>query len=416
METKESKALVKKQYISILLAWAVYVSAYFGRYSYSANIALMEQGYGGAAHTNAEAGLVMTFFAITYGAGQIIHGILCRRYSRRFAVPAVLTVSGAVNLLIFIGVPFGAVKYLWMLNAACQSVLWSLIMQIISENVGERLMHKAVLAMSTTTSFGTLFIYAMSAWFAKSNYLMTFFVSSIVLVSSAVIWMLFYRPGDFLKNAAHGDEPGSAKKPFDKASLLAPIILLLIFSFLVNFNKDGLQTWVPVILKNLHGMRDEHSILLTLILPLFGVFGSSAAVLTNKKIKSILAIILIFSGFTALFNTAVILFKNSLVITLVCFGFLELFLHGASSAIVSIFPLAMREKISSGLLAGILDGSAYLGSGISSYALGKIADVTGGWNSVFATLLGSACSILIFGGVYMIASKHKAVNARASHL
>ena len=159
METKESKASIKKQYLSILLAWTAYVSAYFGRYSYSANISLIEQSYGGAAHTNAEAGLVMTFFAVTYGAGQLIHGLLCRKYSRRYAVSAVLTVSAAVNLLIFFGVPFAAVKYLWMLNAACQSVLWPLIMQIISENVGERLMRKAVLAMSTTTSFGTLFIY-----------------------------------------------------------------------------------------------------------------------------------------------------------------------------------------------------------------------------------------------------------------
>ena len=93
MEATENKALIKKQYLSILLSWAVYVAAYFGRYSYSANIALMEQNYGGVSHTNAEAGLVMTFFAITYGVGQIVHGILCKRYSRRYVLPAALTVS-----------------------------------------------------------------------------------------------------------------------------------------------------------------------------------------------------------------------------------------------------------------------------------------------------------------------------------
>ena len=221
----------------------------------------------------------------------------------------------------------------------------------------------------------------------------------MILVTAAAIWLIFYKPGDFLKPVSGENKRDPDKPAFDRSALLLPIIALIFLSVVTNFCKDGLQTWVPVILKKMHGMKDEHSILLTLILPLFGVFGASAAVIANKKIKSIISLVLLFSGFTALFNTIVILFKDNLIVTLVCFGFLELFLHGSASAIVSIFPLSMREKISSGVLAGILNGCAYLGSGLSSYVLGKIADVTGGWDSVFFTLLGAACSMLLFGGV-----------------
>lgn len=50
------------------------------------------------------------------------------------------------------------IKYLWLINAVCQSVLWPMILQIISENVSEKVMKKAILAMGTTTSLGTLFL------------------------------------------------------------------------------------------------------------------------------------------------------------------------------------------------------------------------------------------------------------------
>ena len=63
---------VKKQYISIFICWLAYTMAILSRYSFSANIALVEKDYG---VTHASAGLVMTFFAVTYGSVQFIHGI-----------------------------------------------------------------------------------------------------------------------------------------------------------------------------------------------------------------------------------------------------------------------------------------------------------------------------------------------------
>lgn len=86
---------VKKQYISIFICWLAYTSAILSRYSYSANIALIEKDYG---VTHASAGLVMTFFAVTYGVVQFIHGILCKHYPRRYIVFFSLIISAFINL------------------------------------------------------------------------------------------------------------------------------------------------------------------------------------------------------------------------------------------------------------------------------------------------------------------------------
>ena len=393
-------SLVRQQYISMIICWLAYTCTCLGRYSYSANIILVEKDYG---VTHANAGLVMTMFATAYGLGQFIHGALCRKYPRRWIVSISLIVVSLINLSLFLGVPFRFIKYLWLISAVFQSIMWPLCVQIISENVGEELMSKAILLMSTTTSLGTFLAYGISAVFADINYKITFLISSIILFSISVAWYILYKPGDFLKSK-NEDNSNSGIVKEKVIYIILPIILLGIFSITTNFLKDGIQTWVPNILKSIKtDLPDSFSIALTLILPLFGVFGAFLAVKVNKKIPKAIPLSMFFFGFIALFNAIVYGFKGSVILTVISFGLLELLLHASSVAVVSIFPLLMREKMSSGSLAGLLNGAAYIGTASSSYVLGKIADVSG-WSVVFATLFGISVSMFILGAIYLLFS------------
>lgn len=60
-------------------------------------------------------------------------------------------------------------------------------------------------------------------------------------------------------------------------------------------------------------------------------------------------------------------------------------MHAANNFITSFVPLKLRDNFNSGLLAGILNGCGYVGSTISSYGLGAIADKNG-WNGVFVVI------------------------------
>ena len=75
-----------------------------------------------------------------------------------------------------------------------------------------------------------------------------------------------------------------------------------------------------------------------------------------------------------------------------------------SMIIVSIFPLVMREKFSSGALSGILNGAAYIGTASSTYILGKIADLSG-WSTVLGVMCCIALSCLTLVFVYILLSK-----------
>ena len=69
-------------------------------------------------------------------------------------------------------------------------------------------------------------------------------------------------------------------------------------------------------------------------------------------------------------------------------------------------PLNLKEQgANSGLLAGLLNGCCYLGSTISSYGLGAVAD-NFGWRAVFVFLLTVGGAVTAIGAVYSIVNKN----------
>ena len=93
-------------------------------------------------------------------------------------------------------------------------------------------------------------------------------------------------------------------------------------------------------------------------------------------------------------------------VTLVCFAIVSMFISSSNSVITSIFPLFMKGKVNSGLIAGILNGFCYLGSMISSYGLGAIAD-DWGWSVVFWVLFAICVLVVAIACIYGICKKIK---------
>jgi OPA family glycerol-3-phosphate transporter-like MFS transporter len=101
------------------------------------------------------------------------------------------------------------------------------------------------------------------------------------------------------------------------------------------------------------------------------------------------------------------------ILSLVGFTVVSLLVSSCNSLITSIFPLFMKGKINSGLIAGVLNGFCYVGSTLSTYGLGLIAD-NYGWTAVFWTLLLACVAVVIGAIVYFIIRKF-ALRAGAAH-
>ena len=400
-----------RQNCLIALCWILYTGVYLGRYCYNSNINQIMAFYG-AEHS--DAGLVTTCFFFAYGAGQIINGLFCKRYRAKYVLGGALFFSALFNLAVFFAGDFRFIKYLWLLNGFAQSFVWSSLMLVLGKNLSRKNLKRAVLVMSTSTAAGTLITYGISALLALfGGFRFSFLIGCFALVTIALLWLCL-----FDKYTAKGEEKESEEEEQRTSLPSAPdrrtgnsaliiVVLLGFFAIVNNLIKDGLTTWVPSILKEEYALSDSLSIVLTLALPVLAVFGSAVSMLLNSRIKDFIAVAgLLFCGAAlSIFGVTCLLDKNYWAV-LVFSAVVSCLMSGVNNIITSMAPLYLRERFNAGRIAGLLNGCCYMGSTISSYGLGIVAD-KGGWNQVFSLLLITACFPVVCSGVYFLARKIK---------
>ena len=397
----------RKQGILILLCCLTYGFAYAGRYSYNANIAPIMDFYG---VTRADAGLVGTFFFFAYGVGQLLNALFCKYYNKKYIIPGALLISAGINVVLFFCPPFWSIKFLWLINGICQSVLWPVLIQTLGETLDEVMMKRAVLGMSSSILLGTFLAYGGGALFNLGNFFRASFLFGMALMLTiGVIWFLLY---DFLmrKTSVAEKDTAEAKEPSKRTSAKAVawafvglLAVCAIFAVVDNFIKDGFNTWTPVILREQFGFGDSISMVLTLVLPIFGVFGSAIALTTNRWIRDFR---LLMGFFYLLMGVCIggLMFsmrQDIVILFLICQGLISCLAHGINAVLTSIMPLVLRDKMNSGSLAGYMNASCYIGSTASAYGLGKIADGAG-WNTAILILLITAVGAAALAGVVAI--------------
>ena len=377
----------KKSNFLIFLCWAAYTAAYVGRLNYNASMVEILSQMG---TTKEAAGTVSSFFFFAYGAGQLINGLLCKKYNTKYSVTVALAASCVINLAMTFCQDIDSMKYLWFFNGVFQSILWSSLIKTLSDNLADNKLSKAVMVMSTTVATGTFASYGLAALFSYLSLSWTtiFYVASILLGAVAMLWFMGISTVKKEKT-----EIESAQIKAKNSLKLTPVFVISVSVILVSavtngFIKDGITTWVPSILKEEFGVPSSLSIIVTLLLPVLSIFGTSLVNALHKKQKDENALNGIFYFVTIILTVLIILTLNlkSVPLTLILFGGIACLMSAVNNVITSVVPLYSRDKIDSGFSAGLLNTFCYIGSTLATSLLGKIAD-TKGWNDVFICIL-----------------------------
>lgn len=378
----------------IFICFIVYTFAYLGKYSYPTNIVSFTSHYG---ESKADAGLISTLFFIAYGIGQIVNGILCKFYPKKFIITGALIVSAIINTILFFDIPFYAIKYLWLVNGFAQSVLWPTLVFLLGKHLPKKRLEFVVLAMSFTVAIGTGLSYGLSSLMIHFvNFKYTFLISGIVVFIVAVVWFIFFDKAT-KQTKLETEEPSAivtrGKKQGMTTFFLLTLIFLAFFAIACNLVKDGLNTWVPSILKESFYLSDSLSVLLTIILSVLGVFGAFLSTHLYKKTNSFILVagIEFFMAIAGMVVVILLINTNFWYIVLIVLGLLSLLMHAVCSVVTGMAPLYLRDRLNPGLLSGLMNGACYVGSALSSYGLGSIAD-NFGWTNVFYILL--ACCVV----------------------
>lgn len=172
---------------NIYMCWLVYAVSYLGKVNYSANITHIMRFYN---ISKPEAGLVPTFFFFSYGIGQVVNGLLCKKYNAKWVIFASLAISAGINFTIPFLLNFAIVKWLWMINRFVLSMLWPTLVGLLSYALPEKDLERSSVIMGTTVAAGTLVIYGLSSLFSVfNNFWLAFYIPGIVGAAVAVIWL-----------------------------------------------------------------------------------------------------------------------------------------------------------------------------------------------------------------------------------
>lgn len=406
----------------IFMCWLIYSVSYIGKVNYSANIGGIIDFFD---VSKAEAGVPPTFFFFAYGIGQVVNGILCKRYNTKWVIFSSLFISAVINLLVALTVNFGFIKWLWMINGFALSMLWPTLVRLISESMPKKDLGKSSAVMGTTVASGTLVIYGLSALYTLfGSFKLALYTAAIADFTVSVIWLLLYNRAVNKAKREKANKSSELEKQsearvrtedtIDTKKLLYITLGILCFcAIAINLIKDGLTTWLPVILKEEYSLSGSISILLTLLLPIVSIFGNLFALKVHKKIPDFVThcgvIFAIALGFTGIIIGSLLLKMMSFMIVSVVF--VNFLVSSLNSVVTSIFPIFMRERVAAGLWAGILNGFCYLGSTLSSYGFGAVAD-NFGWMMIFWIILAISFVIcLICFGYFCFTKRAHRINS-----
>lgn len=379
----------------IIISALVYIAAYIGRLSYTASLVGILEVTGAS---KSAAGLVSTYFYMTYGCGQLLNAFLCKYYKPRPVIAGVLAVSLAANVLAALCRDVHIIKYIWLINGAAQSMLWCTLIEMISRKVPTEHRKKAIFAMSITVAVGTASIYGIAALcMALDRVFLTFWLAAAVLLLAMIAWLTVTRilpkiPDEKIET----DLPAApARRRGVSFTGVSALVICGLFAIGNGFMKDTMTTWVPSLLYDEFSLPTSYSVLITLILPLLSFFGATIALAMHKKIPNynIMQSILFFAA-ALMFGGVYISYRAHILPGAIVFAGLNATLMSAvNNIITSMIPLERGNG--AGMFAGMMDAFCYVGSTLSGVVPGIILE-NGGFPALLLLLPICALSLAAF--------------------
>ena len=375
------------------LCWAAYFLTYFGRLNFNA---VMTQVITEGVLTKPQAGMLGTAFFFTYAVGQLFSGWLGDRVSPRWFICTGLAVSGACNLALGAASRYPLMLGIWCVNGFVQSFLWPPLLRIFCERYEDRVRLRACVAINTTVPVGTLVTYGFAAWMvARGAWRGTFTVAGAVLCVFAAVWAAAMGKVERWAEA-HGQEAPPLQKRVKGGGGLgglfwgAGLALLCAALAVQGMLKDSVTSWAPVYLSEGYGMTAAAAILTTTVIPVLNIFGMVLASSLMRKKQSehghaallyvfcaaALAVLLAGSGKSAVLAIALLAVSTTAMIAV-------------NTLLVSVFPGRFSATGQVAAISGILNFSVYVGSALSNYGIGAMAESLG-WTPVIGLWSASA--------------------------
>lgn len=398
---KSSRALV-------ITCWCIYMIAYLTRNTYAASIVHLT---GEGLVTTSMAGLISTCYFVSYGCGHLINGILADRVSPVPMLGVGILGTAAANLLMPAVIPsVPAMIAVWTANGYFESMLWAPIFVLFSGVITERLRHIALATISSSRPVGQILAYLFTAACSHfgvgiaAPYVIAAGCAVLTCVALAVVARIAFSAPD-IRTVQVQPTRSEAGKPADTTHLMKLLALsgAVIFMLPAVFHgmlKDGVNTWVPTILRDTFNASASLSTILAVILPLTGLFGvvfanfllGRKALLGNHPLIGIIIMLLTAIPTALLLNTG----SMTLVMGVICLCLICFLMEAYNQVFSTMMPAKFAAYGKGATVSGIFNSLIYVGSAISTYTFGAVAERVG-WHmtTVLWLVLALASAVIL---------------------
>ena len=391
------KLTTKKQINQLALLFAMtYLVSYITRTNYGAVVEAMVKT---TEYSKDMLSMALTGSFITYGAGQIVSGLLGDRFSPKKLVSYGFIVTVVMNLIIpFCGNPYQMLA-VWCVNGFAQAFMWPPLVKLMTALLTEEDYKLASVKVSWGSSVGTIIVYLTSSLIVSfTTWKAVFFFSAACGIIMIFIWNKFsyeIEPTEKVAPAAKdGTDPG---KKISAKVLFAPVMIgVMVAIILQGMLRDGVTTWMPSYINDTYKLGSNIAILTGVVIPIFSIITFRLAGWLYKKITNPMLCAGTIFGFGALSALALYLLSDFNPVFSVLFSaLLTGCMHGVNLILICMIPPFFNKYGNVSTVSGVLNSCTYIGSAISTYGVALLSEKMGWGFTLLMWLAIAAAGTLI---------------------
>ncbi|MBR6726866.1 MAG: MFS transporter [Clostridia bacterium] len=368
----------KAKKITWLLAM-VYFASYLMRKNFSVMLAaIIASGFDAV-----ELGIVGSAMTVSYGAGQIINGILGDKIKPQYMLTCGLFLAAACNFAMSFCSTVMLMAVVWFVNGFAHAMLWPPIVRLMAMHMNDTEYGYAAVRISAASSIATIVLYLLAPAMLKAmDWNNVILIIGIAGVAIALTWVLL-NPRLFKKEknelppvegaAAEAPKP-EAKKHVPLPSMVwFPIVLIFIGIVLQGALRDGVGDWMPTYMAQAFDL-DEGSAIITGVVPaVFSILSFTLFDLLHRKLvkNEVTCAAVIFEG--SVFCAGALLLVNkyvpsgwiSGVVSALLIGILVACMHGINLMLITVVPKRFIKSGKVSTFSGLLNAATYVGAAVA---------------------------------------------------
>ena len=375
--TNNSKNIVGKP-----LAWiltVVYFTSYITRKNFATVLQQVITETGIAKDTLS---IILVCMTVTYGIGQIVNGRLGDKFKPTNMIFCGLILATSVNLVF----PFASssvvfMAVLWAINGYAHSMLWPPIVKILVMNCNEEMYSYSVVRVSWGSSFATIALYLLAPLIiaVTDTWKALFFISATIGIIMIAVWVVAKkRINTSLPIQVDEADTNNTQKNFKlPKTAIFPIAVIVLGIIFQGMLRDGIATWMPTYLAEIHNTSNETSIMSGVFPAIFSIFSFWLSNLLYKKFftNEVVCGAVIF-GISMLASASLfLLFGQSQVVAVICFTLITGCMHGINLMLITHVPKRFKKYGNISTFAGIFNACTYVGEAIFLYGIALLANL-----------------------------------------